>query len=871
MTGLRTILLAKSALAKGGPDDPAVIQMPDEHLLAQFERFAQGGAIKGYALGGDVEGGREEGVGGMGNGGGFDPGGYSGDNIDYGGISEGMGNWGEANGYGRDFSGDGGRNDGFMGYGDREFGGYERSGGTSFQGFDISDVTMGDSLYGELSDALSGGGEGGAPAPDPMTAFGFNDFGALTEDGRLTGEKAKTSDIGSIGTAPLDGTMDDYAPGPMQTMGTGLSPDSFGGLALAAAPVEDLDFSTDEPAVIDEDAPVTSQHPATMDVNFGLNPKPGAMNLARPDVVEMTRMALTENRKALAQGHLDAVQMPMEVALNRAAIGYGPRGWETRRGLDRTDVVDQINAPAQFSGMHNKRDLANAAAFAETHPDLTAQTMGVAKGLLTGEIDPVTEGALSFRGYGAHDQVRGPRENFSGNIAFDYNDRARNAYAERQDAFRGLNGPYADDNPAFDAPAGGPTPGPQSGLQDIDTAVPNFDDVEVARAPAPTATAGMTFGDILGGMLGIGPAYAGEVAPKTQDRVPDLPNQQAYQDAPATYDANAPARAAMGDVNARRVDAPAPATGPSSWDIAKDLGSMALTGLGNFFTFDADPLAAEEAPARAFSPSGHKAAAATMDEAFPGVDMGYANPTRSMGSFPGFGQPQRGPAMGGTSGFKSDTGIPSGLPGDRMRLDPSIDATPRRHEIDAPRAGALVAGGGVPSDESFAPRGTTPSRTTGPMRGLTTDTVFGPTMPGMLPGTETYPERGVIAQPSTWAHEKIAEKLGPAALGAMVPGLGPLSTLSGLVGGPSLSGLFGNSTPGLDIGLGLAEPGDHTWENAPRGTANTTDKPKDGPKKPDAPKPAPVTSAVWARRYLGPPKNPETYGYGPQRRFYSYG
>src|SRR5690606_13412632 len=90
--------------------------------------------------------------------------------------------------------------------------------------------------------------------------------------------------------------------------------------------------------------------------------------------------------------------------------------------------------------------------------------------------------------------------------------------------------------------------------------------------------------------------------------------------------------------------------------------------------------------------------------------------------------------------------------------------------------------------------------------------------------------------------------------------------LSERMGGPSLGGLFAGSTPGFDLGLGLAEPGENGSGRVIQAQAPAPPK---GPAK-DPGKPLdPTLPLGWRRTYRGPPKDPTTYGYGQEHTFYA--
>lgn len=871
-SGLRDILTAKSAILQGGEDRPQHIQIPDYDLLAEFDAHKRSGRMKKYGLGGDVDGGSDEGVGGgnpgIGDSGG---GGWSGGDsyssgADYGGVAEGMSNYGEANGYGGDFNGgSGGEASGNFGNFGRDFG----DGRTSNVGYNDGMRGVGsfndpggwstNDISSDVHDAISsgdwaGGGEGDFMGLSPsdfntsnltglggVASFGGlgGAFGGLNEDGRLSNPTATANTVGQIGTNPLSGTLADFAPGPMQTMSTDIPPDSLTGIATAIAP-DVLDFAPEEE---DELVPI-DQPPNIVQRLMDWDPR-SATSLVHPDRRALSAIGITENKTQVAKGNIRSAQMPMEVAMNRALVGYGPQSWETRRGLDRNSVYGQAFAPSQFSGIKvgntiNNRELNNAMAFAHNYPDQTARVRSVAEDIIQGRAPALTEGALSFRADALGAPKGQPNFSMDGHTFHGLSPKAEQAYAAHQNR-------YEDANPAFNVPAGAP-PAPDVRV-DIDPANVNLSDIAVGPAlSSPSLTVGGVLGEIFGGSS----AYAAEPTGKLNtDRAPTLENAEAY---PTTYDANAVAREAMGPVNAQRVDTVQSQPPSANWDTV----AAAVAGLA----------AAQDRAVAQPALSTEKAApranfSEIVDDAFPGVDMSFDATARARASMPGSANPQRGPAMPGLPGYAAE-GLPSGLKGSRMSIDPSVGRPSDYHEVDAPPAGARIAGGGVmpsgPTPAPDAPRGSP--------RATATADVYGPTMPGMLPGTEQYPERGVIAQPSTAFHEKVAERLGPAAIGMAIPGSGIASMISGMLGGPTLSGVFGNSAPGLDLSLGFAEPGDRA-EPQKSEEPKKSEVPKTKPQASTKPMrwTPPLMSADDSRAYR-PPKDPRRAGYEPEHGYF---
>lgn len=757
MAGLREALLARG-VQPGSPDGPAFVQRSDPELLAQMDAFARDGRLQAYGYGGDVDGKDAEGVGGSDRSGDWGDG-TSG--ADIGGISDAMGNYGEAHGYGRDFSGPGDSDRGFMGYSGAEFGPGGSWGGYTPGATDFSAYgDMIDNYMGDPSNFGSGGMDFGLGSPGATMFAGdyqspalsgsvsLDDLGAYTEDGRIAKAPEQAPAL-----ADLTGSL------------------PVASLALDNLPVASTLSMTDfTPQDYEEQ---TARFPDAMNVISSPFDRPGAINLARPEVKDMVQMALTENRRAIGQGNLAAGQMPMEVAVNRALTGYDGFRGAHRPGVDLSDVSTQIHAPSQFSGMHNRAQLADSRRFAERNPDTIAELMGTAKGLLTGETAPVARGATRFDGPDAYGRITGPSYDFGGNRAWSIDPEAVAAYDTRRNGYADLNQGVIDSNPLFDQPAAAPeTLGPRSELAP-------------EAAPAPP---GPSTGDVLAQALGITPARAEEAPPQSFE-----PNFDEAFSARPSY------------------------------------GTLSDMPIGDF-SF-----------ASGFTPA-----------AMPG-------PVDAM----------VGPAQFGSSNFSS-SGIPAAI-----RSQDYESPRSRRHEVDAPPAGARIAGDGVVP--SSGPAEKSPSRATAvaantPSGAVSTGEVFGPVMPGMMPGTDRYPDRGVIAQPSTAFHEKIAERVGPAVAGSFGGGLAGLaSTVSGALGGPSFGGVFANSTPGMDLSRSMAEPGDHDYRSI--ASAEPT-KPMDST-KPGATgksKATPVsTDDSWLRRiYHGAPADPTRYGYGGEREYFTY-
>lgn len=561
--------------------------------------------------------------------------------------------------------------------GDVDGGRDEGVGGSDDSGRDTSS----NDSRGSDGNSDNGGGYGDSPAGG-IGDSSVGDTGMGSDPGANTSDAlgSDDSDVGGPGPSAAPAGLSDIAAGApgfgdfgadMDHM-SGPAPSGLGSIGLGTSDVSFGDLDAELP---DDGLPDTTL-PETMSVNFGLNPIAGAYNLARPDVVTGTLMGLTENRAALARGDMRSAQMPAEVAQNRALSQYDSAHMRGL-GLDPDSFEDQIMAPGQFAGMHDKKALDAAHAFADANPELTAELMGVTKGLLTGERAPVTNGELEFRGQGAYGGVRGDYTDYGGNRAFGASQQAADAYAALQDSY----------NHSIEGLPGG---------------------VQVA-------------GD------GVVPEIGAPVDPSMPTPV--------------------------GNVN-----------------------------------------------------------------------------------------------------------ITAGEPG---------------HPVGTP-IGTQVA-----SNASTAPAGRAASPDT--IGYHTTDEIIGPQMPGMEPGKNTYPDSGVIAQPSTWAHENIAKTAGSAAargaLGIATGGLGTVADMvSGLFGGPTISSAFANSTPGLNIGLGSALQGKSDgYSTAPQsGQGKPTDAPTSTVPM-DATKPlggflgAPTTQLAshYARTYNGPSDDPSRYGYGPGRQYFT--
>jgi hypothetical protein len=354
---------------------------------------------------------------------------------------------------------------------------------------------------------------------------------------------------------------------------------------------------------------------------------------------------------------------------------------------------------------------------------------------------------------------------------------------------------------------------------------PNMD-FTVEDLAHPVADEGWGFGSGLRAALGIS-----EVQAKDASRAPsrtDLPE--------LTTDRNAPGRATLGGSMAINAQ---PSTGAPKVDPSAPSNSIAQT-IADFFGFGTP--AATPAPAAA-------AKAPSFDETFE-TDKAARAPT-----------PQ--------------VEVPVQVATPAPAVTPEEEAAaPNVAGAGTKAAGAAVAPTATAAVAQAASRAAPAAsqERSAPAKGPATSEVFGPTMPGMAPGMNTYPERGVINQPSTWAHEKIAERVGSgaaSALGSALTGglFGLANAGSGFLGGPSTGGLFANSTPGLDLSLGFQEPGEHPSEypgSAPsKSPEKTADKPAD---KAKATTSRVQTAPLWGENtYKGPPRNPLTYGYGGER------
>jgi hypothetical protein len=115
--------------------------------------------------------------------------------------------------------------------------------------------------------------------------------------------------------------------------------------------------------------------------------------------------------------------------------------------------------------------------------------------------------------------------------------------------------------------------------------------------------------------------------------------------------------------------------------------------------------------------------------------------------------------------------------------------------------------------------------------------------------------------------EKVGTQAGRLAGNIATGGLFGLADMaSGWLGGPSLSGIFANSTPGLDLSRGINDPGDQydpARERASNvGSGGGAPKP---PKAPDSPTGGAIqTQPTYRAKYKGPPKDLSRYGSGAE-------
>lgn len=832
MSGLRKVLLERGAFDEPKPTSARRIRRSDADLLREMDRLqGRGRKIKKFGYGGDVEGGADEGVGGsddtdtdFSGGGGW--GDYAGDGIDYGGLSEGMGNYGEANGYGRDFSGDGN--------GDR--------GGSIDWGGLMEGATIGDRMDGVTFD----GGEGDFGSIGALGGLnlGFGDFGGLTANGALTGGLSyANSGLGRTATPDLDIAVDDLA---YQDAPTARTPSE--GTLAAIARADQLSGLVEAIAGIEtkgQKDPYTSvgAKTASGDRAYGFSQVMGAnipswtAEYYGKELSPKGYLGTPEAQRAVTQGRLGDL-MDKYGPIGAAEAWYaGEKGMKNR---DATDVHGRLTVDDYGKEVAAALGLAGVTTAPSAFPD-TAPTppsrpdnlniggfrFGDDLGPYLEEGDPVPGARVdNFESSGP--QVRGvDQSGINAAIMGELAGPQQMARAEEQDrAERSQQQQQAAVSAAQEAQGSSPLSALASAMA------------------TGTAPVGMDFG--LTDLRRDEEPTSQVTSAKDQSRVAertDLPQ--------LTFDQNAAGRAAMGPVNAERVTGPTPARGTAASNPISD----AIAGL---FGLDG---AAKAAPASA------PAAKAMAVEDFDAIHAATATP----GSMAAYGQ---------TPSVQVATAAAAPV------VEEKEEAAPAR------TVGTQVAGMSVvPQDRpnQTQTRSTTPgTASTGQRsRGVATDDVYGPTMPGMAPGMTSYPERGIINQPSTPFHEKVAERVGVNAargVGNMVSGglFGLADMASGWIGGPSLSGLFANSTPGLDIGLGLQDPGDRENPRTTPGQSrflNPAAPPKPGPTPGSGGTPAPGGTGTggsiqvqpkFNRRYLGPPKNATTYGYGPERTFFEY-
>jgi hypothetical protein len=837
-SGLAQLLLEKSPL----------LQPSEEELFAAHDRlFAKGGKVKKFGLGGDVEGGADQGVGGMQNDGQQSNGtesnsssfGEAMGNTSNGGFGGFGGTTGGNYDSGRDYNGDSAGADVSGGISGNYSGGYDGGGWGDSGGYDpAGDVGFGDLPGGMMggnafaSDSFGGQGSGSAAVGDGPMGYSDADFGgsglggvastamsdsfAPTESGY---RDAQNGDFGTIGTAPLAGSMEDFGPGVFGgALSAGLNPSSLQGLgALASITTPSVPEYEDAPPVFTADVPIPPENP----------------------VRAMARMAATENMQNYEKNGVRSLQGPMEVAMNRAAtnhLGYG------------TDVYDQIMAPSQFSGMNKKGEInttaiKNADSFLASHPEV----YGLAADLYTGALPgTMTKGAINLDGPDKYSRTGKDYVDLGGQRAWSKDDTALQAA-------QALAGVLPESAPVPPAAPERPATAIATQPYEDDEALPAVGYGIVG--PQSAITPEQSWGDYLGSMFGMSaqasPAITAPTAGKFTDRNPDLENQQAY--GPQVSVPSLADLSGIGPVNGVPISTEKPGLIESIARALRDEPAVAQPAMPSATTL------------------------ATMEQAFPSFNdpFGYSNPSRSMMSLGP--SPSRGPMMAGLPGFvDEDTGLPSGFANSRMSVEPRVaESFPNYSTPSQLGPGVQVAGAGVPTGTTASPasaRSASPATSApSPARGVATGDIYGPVQPGMIPGTATYPETGVIGQPSTWAHEKIAEKVGPA-LGGMIPGLGIASMASGLFGGPTLSGLFANSSPGMNLGLGsnFVTQGEG-YRDAPHQSKD--DKPTVETKAMESTVPlkSKSTKSKYAfddERYLGPPKDPKHYGYGSERRYF---
>jgi hypothetical protein len=783
-----------------------LLKPTEEELFARMAHFARGGKVQKFGTGGDVEGGKDDSVGGSPAGGSFsDPGGWGTDSIDSS-VADAINN------------GDWAGGDSSPSASFDNFGNWQDNGQTSpvsydspndyYGGYNINDVTMPQSGY----DAVQEGMDNFSGAED------FNGYRDADFSSSLAGLSGLSGLSGSF--APTEsGYPEQDAP-----MTVGQTPLAGDMADFAPGPLGALSAGLN-PGTLSGLGALTAmaqqdplQDDGYIDAANVAPPLPdvGPMPPANP-VTAMSRMAATENMQNYSRFGDKTLQGPMEVALNRAAtnhLGYG------------TDVYDQIMAPSQFSGMNRRGEINTSAikqadSFLAEHPEV----YGIAADLLTGERPgTMTKGAINLDGPDKYSRTGKDYVDLGGQRAWSPDDTALQSAQV-------LAGVLPDSAPVPPAAPGR-----------IETAVQPDDEPAVGYgivgpqsmlSPISDKPA-QSWGDYLGSML----SMSAQAKP-LEGRVPDLPNQPAYGPqftSPSVLD-----ESGMGPLNGTPVAASKPGV--------MDSITGALTGL-----FGSDKAAAKPSidPSR-FDPVMASGMRAPLSE-YSFAD--YSKPTVTA---------ERHPA---------DSNIRGALAMARDFNSPAFDAMVAASQPSQLGPGVQVAGSGVvpagdkPSASTGPQPGTTASKGTSPARGTTTADVYGPTMPGMLPGTLTYPEEGVISQPSTKFHETIAERAAPAALGMGIPGLSLASMASGLFGGPTMSGLFSNSAPGLNLTNGSPRVG---------GEGERDSRSADGSKAPKSetksePKPQKTASAPFRTtagdRYLGPAKDPKTYGYGAERRYF---
>jgi hypothetical protein len=401
-------------------------------------------------------------------------------NTDYGGMSD----YGRDTGYG--FADPGG---GFMGYGASDFAGPSAAPSYSGDSTYAASDNYASGQQGSLGSAVGGGdyssqsmsdGNFGFSGPEAGQGRSGPSFDNNVMSGSLqgTGDLAMGTSFGGQLSPAVPGVeaaiaaaavasdrpqtprqedrdrdrdkvlslgFDDQVPNPNAPLSYGITPQP--GMGFAVKPeAPRLGYAEDEVP------PATASFPATMKApNFSLNPYDRA-SLARPDVRWANAIGLTENRRALARGDLAGFQAPIHNVANRAAVNYGRYG---------PSVEQQARARSQYSGVNvrGRETPGHIARALRENAGRTQQGYGIAKDILSGLTPDATKGAMSFRGYGMHGQMKrdGNAVNFGGNVFGNLNQResvlaakAREMAQQRSMVAQGLAPPEQPAAPSYD-------------------------------------------------------------------------------------------------------------------------------------------------------------------------------------------------------------------------------------------------------------------------------------------------------------------------------------------------------------------------------------------------------------------------------------